>query len=206
MEFIDITRRIEEGMPVYPGNPDPEISRYREIPEDSTTESRISIGSHTATHVDAPMHVFEDGKAVKDMDLDGFYGDAQVLDLTGQEVAVTKESLEDKEIESPIVLLKTQNSLKDFEDFDKDFVYLSIDAAEYLIDQGVDTVAIDYLSLVAFDGGDDAKKAHQISNKEMNVIEGVDLEDIEEKKYKFSGFPIKIDADGAPLRAVLIEE
>ena len=206
MNYIDITRQIEEGMPVYPGNPDPEIEQYRQIPEDSTTESRISIGSHTATHVDAPMHVFEDGESVKDMDLEAFHGEAQVLDLTDQEEAVTKESLKEKEIESSIVLLKTMNSLRDFEVFDKDFIYLSLDAAEYLIEQNVKTVAIDYLSLVKFNGGIDAEKAHQIANKEMTVIEAVDLKEAEEKKYTFSGFPLKISADGAPLRAVLMEK
>lgn len=206
MEFIDISMKIEEGMPVYPGNPEPEIERYREIPEDSTTESRICIGSHTGSHVDAPEHVTEDGKPVSEMELENFYGEAQVLDLTGAGRRIDREALEEKDIEEDIVLLKTENSEKQRQSFREGFAYLALSGVEHLIEEGVETVGIDYLSLVEFDGGEEAEKAHRKANEEMTVIEGLNLSEAEEKSYTFSGFPVNLETDGAPLRPVLISE
>jgi arylformamidase len=206
MELIDISLEINEEMVAYPGNPQPEIEKYRQIPEDSTTESEIRIGSHTGTHVDAPQHIEEGGETVRELDLEDFHGDAQVLDLTGCEEKVDMEDLRRREIEDGIILLKTDNSNHGYEEFREDFTYLTLEGVEYLIRQGVKTVGIDYLSLVNFDGGEDATRAHEKANQEMNVIEGLDLRDAEPRKYTFSGTPLKLDTDGAPMRAILIKD
>lgn len=206
MKLIDISMKIQEEMPVYPNNPRPSIKRYRQIPEDSTTESEISIGSHTGTHVDAPMHVIEDGGPVSEMDLEDFYGDCRVLDLTGAGQSIDAEDIDEDLLDVPIILLKTENSEKQRDSFREDFAFLSLDAAKKLAENNVRTVGIDYLSLVEFDGGKTAEEAHTLANKEMAVIEGLALENAEARKYTFSGFPLKMDTDGAPLRAVLIEE
>jgi arylformamidase len=206
MEFIDISMKIEEGMPVYPGNPEPEIEMYREIPEDSTTESRICIGSHTGSHVDAPEHVMEDSKSVSEMELENFYGEAQVLDLTEEGREINREALEEKDIKEDIVLLKTENSEKRTKNFRENFAYLALSGVEHLIEEDVETVGIDYLSLVEFEGGEEAEKAHSKANMEMTVIEGLNLSGVEEKSYTFSGFPVNLETDGAPLRPVLISE
>lgn len=205
VKIIDVSMEISEEMIYYPGNPQPEIERYREIPEDSTTESRICIGSHTGTHVDAPQHVEEGGKSVSDLSLENFYGNAQVLDLTNCEEKVGRKDLEAQQIEEDIVLLKTDNSLQGYEDFREDFTYLTLEGVEYLVEQDVETVGIDYLSLVKFDGGEKAEKAHRKANEEMTVIEGLDLRDADPGHYTFSGTPLKMDTDGSPMRAVLIE-
>lgn len=198
--------KIGEDMPVYPGNPEPEIKQYRKIPEDSTTESEIDIGSHTGTHVDAPMHVFEGGEDVTDLELENFYGECRVLDLTGCGDSVDAEDLDQDLLDAEIILLKTENSEKQRNSFREDFTYLTLEAAEKLKRKNVETVGIDYLSLVEFEGGEKAEEAHKFANKEMNVIEGLDLSEAEGGKYVFAGFPIKISIDGAPMRAVLIEK
>ncbi|MFB6144544.1 MAG: cyclase family protein [Candidatus Nanohaloarchaea archaeon] len=206
MEIIDVSMEISEDMIYYPGNPQPEIEKYRQIPEDSTTESKICIGSHTGTHVDAPQHIQEDGETVEELDLENFYGDAQILDLTDCKEKVDREELENAEITEDIVLLKTDNSLQGYEEFREDFTYLTLEGVEYLIEQGVKTVGIDYLSLVEFDGGEKATEAHETANQEMTVIEGLNLSGAESGKYTFSGMPLKMHTDGAPMRAALIKE
>lgn len=205
MEIIDISMEISEEIIYYPGNPQPEIEKYRQIPEDSTTESKICIGSHTGTHVDAPQHIQEGGETVEELDLENFYGDAQVLDLTDCKEKVHREDLEKHNITEDIVLLKTDNSLQGYEKFREDFTYLTLEGVEYLIEQDVKTVGIDYLSLVEFDGGEKATEAHEKANQEMTVIEGLDLSGAEAGKYTFSGMPLKMKTDGAPMRAILID-
>lgn len=206
MEVIDISLEIDEGMVYYPGNPQPEIEKYREIPEDGTTESRISLGSHTGTHIDAPQHVSEGGKTADELELENFFGDAQVLDLTNCTEKVDRADLERKEIVEEIMLMKTGNSLRDYDEFREDFTYLTLEGVEYLIEQGVKTVGIDYLSLVNFDGGEKADRAHRKANEDMNVIEGLDLRDVDPGVYRFSCLPLKTPTDGAPVRAVLVRE
>ena len=153
MDTIDISLKIDEDIVCYPGNPEPVIEKYRQIPEDSTTESEIDIGSHTGTHVDAPQHIQENGETVKDLDLENFYGEAQVLNLTSCRKKVDIEDLREKDIDTDIVLLKTDNSNHQYQDFREDFTYLTLEGVEYLVQEGVKTVGIDYLSLVTFDGG-----------------------------------------------------
>lgn len=205
MNIIDISMEISEEMIYYPGNPQPEIEKYRQIPEESTTESKICIGSHTGTHVDAPQHVQEGGETVEELDLENLYGEAKVLDLTDCKEKVDREDLGNADITEDIVLLKTDNSIQGYEEFREDFTYLTLEGVEYLIEQGVKTVGIDYLSLVDFDGVEKAAEAHEKANQEMSVIEGLDLSGVEAGKYTFSGMPLKIRTDGAPVRAVLIE-
>lgn len=206
MEIIDISISINEEMIYYPGNPQPEMEKYREIPEDGTTESRICIGSHTGSHIDAPKHVEEDGQSVAELDLENFYGEAQVVDLVDCTEKVDRDDLESVEIDSDIVLLKTDNSVQGYEEFREDFTYLTLDAVEYLIGEGVKTIGIDYLSLVEFNGGEEANKAHRKANNKMNVIEGLTLRRVDPGKYTFAGAPLKMEADGSPIRAVLIDE
>lgn len=206
MDIIDISMKIEEGMPFYPGNPEPVIEKYKQVPEDSTTESKITLGSHTGTHVDAPEHVLKDGKPVNEMALDNFHGKCQVLDLGNAGKTIDREALEEKKIREDIVLLKTENSKKKSSDFREDFAYLTLSGVNYLLDQGVETVGIDYLSLVEYEGGEKAEKAHRKANKEMTVIEGLKLSEAPTGKFQFAGFPLKVEADGAPMRAVLIKD
>ncbi len=206
MDLIDISMKIKEDMPVYPGNPAPQIEEYRSLPEESTTESELELGSHTGTHVDAPAHVFKDGKSIAEMDLEGFYGPCQVIDLQDAGSAIGRDDLEGKSLEHGIVLLKTENSLKGYDSFREDFAHLTLDGVKYLVENGVRTVGIDYLSLVEFEGGDEAGEAHRLANQRMTVFEGLDLRDAEPGEYIFSGFPLKIEADGSPARAVLIRD
>ncbi len=196
---------INEEMIYYPGNPKPDIKKYRQRPEDSTTESNISIGSHTGTHVDAPQHVKEAGKTVDELELNNFYGEASVLDLTNCEEKVDREDLEQRDLEKDIILLKTDNSNHGYEEFREDFTYLTLEAVNYLVEKDVKTVGIDYLSLVKFDDGEKAAEAHKSANEEMTVIEGLDLRDVDPDDYEFSGMPLKMETDGAPMRAVLID-
>jgi arylformamidase len=119
---------------------------------------------------------------------------------------VDREDLEEKDLSSDIILLKTDNSNHGYEDFNQDFTYLTLAGVNYLIEKDVKTVGIDYLSLVNFDDSEKADKAHRKANEEMCVIEGLDLRGVEPGNYEFSGMPLKMETDGAPMRAVLIQD
>ena len=59
MKLIDVTIPIRNGMPVYDRNPGVRLERARSIADGDTVNiSRLDLGVHTGTHVDArgPLH------------------------------------------------------------------------------------------------------------------------------------------------------
>ena len=200
MKYYDISMEITEDMAVYEGNPTPQLQQYAIRPKDVTNETKITIGSHTGSHVDATRHVDNQGETIKEMDLDRFCGEAKLFDLSNKE-KVEKEDLEKKDIEKDdILLFKTNNSKKQYNTFRKDYAYITRKAAEYLVKKDVKAVGIDYLSVKQYGKDDDV---HEKLIKNMTVYEGLMLKDVPEGEYEFFGFPLKINVDGGPCRAVL---
>lgn len=204
MKFYDITLPIKEGMVVYPGNPEPSIKRYSSIPENRTNESLLTLGSHTGTHVDSRMHVQDGAPGADSLPLDSLYGACRVLDLTSVEAEIHREDLEGFDIKKgEIILLKTKNSLRGYDEFRSDFVHVKLDAAEFLVEVGVKTLGFDYFSIKKR-GGD--PEVHEALINSMTLFEGLNLKDVPEGEYTFIGLPLRINSDGAPARVLLIEE
>ena len=204
MKIFDISVDLYQGMPTFPGDPAPVIKRILEISRDAANVSIISMGTHTGTHVDPPLHFVEGGLPVDKIPLNHLYGEAEVLDLTHVKKAISAADLE--RAHENILLLKTRNSrLWEFTEFHRDYVYLDKSAAQWLIDNHVWTLAIDYLSIGSFDGGETVHR--MLLKNGITVVEGVNLSAVEPGKYIFACLPIKIkDGDGGPARAILIKE
>jgi arylformamidase len=204
MKIFDISVDLYNGMPAFPGDPAPVIKRILEMPRDAANVSVIDMGTHTGTHVDPPLHFVEGGLPVDKLPLDHLYGDAEVLDLTRVEKAITAADLENAT--ENILLLKTSNSrLWQYTEFHKDYVYLEKSAAQWLIDNHVWTVAIDYLSIGSFEDGETVHRL--LLRNGITVVEGVNLSAVEPGRYKFACLPLKIkDGDGGPARAILIKD
>jgi len=208
LKLIDISMPLQEGMIVYPGDPEYSLTRIKSIPKDSSNLSEIRMGLHTGTHVDAQLHVKNKGKSIDSAPLAHFYGDCQVLDLTGVPFGegITKNHLKDIEIKASIILLKTRNSEIGFNEFKKDFVFLTEDGAEWLVSNGVTTVGIDYLSIQKFHTGYCASHC-VLLDQGVIIFEGLNLSLVKQGFYTFVGFPLLIKGgEAAPARAVLIEK
>ncbi len=204
MKIIDISLEIKEGMIRYPGNPNPQINRYASIPKNKTNESLVKMGSHTGTHIDASLHI--DGKTggTEKISLNNFYGECRVLDLSRVGREIKEEDLAGFKIKkNEIILLKTENSKKGYKKFRKDFAYLSDGAAEYLAKKKIKTLGFDYISIVKF--GSDSQVHKILLKNKITIFEGLDLSKVKQGKYIFAGFPLKINSDAAPARAVLVE-
>ncbi len=202
MKIIDISMEIRPDMIVYPGNPAPRIEQYQNVQEAGVNESTLILGSHTGTHVDSRLHIEAGGGSVVQLPLESFYGPCMVFDMTDHGPEITADHLRKENISSGmIVLLKTENSLKGYDHFREDYAHLKEDGAVYLVDRGVKTLGVDYLSVEPFRNGD---RNHDILIRSMTVFEGLDLRNVSAGKYIFAGLPLRIDADGAPARAILI--
>jgi arylformamidase len=204
VKFYDVSLSIREGMIVYPGNPEPSIRRYSSIPQNKVNESLITFGSHTGTHVDSKLHIQKDVDGVEVIPLGSLYGKCKVLDLTHVDSEIHQGDLEGYQIqEGDIILLKTKNSKRGYEEFRKDYVHVKLDAAEYLVEAGVKTLGCDYLSVKKF-GGDD--EVHQVLISNLTLFEGLNLAEVSEGEYVFIGLPLRISCDGSPARVILVED
>lgn len=204
----DISIPIDADMPVYEGDPPVEIMLSSSIDRgDIANVSRLIIGAHTGTHVDAPLHFFKDGTAVHDLSLEVLMGPVVVIDLVGQR-QITRSALLTSELAGKKrVLFKTSNSrLWRKKEFQKDFAFLDEDAANYLVEIGMELVGIDYLSIEQFGTSNPATHL-TLLGAGIIIVEGLNLSDINPGPYKLICLPLLIkDCEGSPCRAVLIEE
>ena len=168
--------------------------------------SAVAMGTHTATHVDAPRHFIEGGAPVDEMPLERLIGPAVVVAFGASVTAVGEAELRAQPLDGHArVLLKTRNSaLLRRPDFVRDYAYLAPDGAEYLLRVGVELVGIDYLSIEQFESAD--HRTHLLLlERGVVIVEGLDLSAVRPGTYELVCLPLKLAGlDGAPARAVLI--
>lgn len=212
--YYDISVTVDPDLPVWDGDPPVVIRSASSITRgDIANVSRLEIGAHTGTHVDAPIHFVPGRKGADRLTLDTLMGPAYVVDLTNVIHEVRASDFEKANIPQNTrrLLCKTSNSnlwSKSPCTFDTDFVGISLDGAQWLIDRGVELVGVDYLGVERFERvADGAPTHHALLEKEMIIIEGLDLSEISTGNYTLICLPVKIkNSDGAPCRAILIKE
>lgn len=208
MRTYDISLTISSDLPTWPGDPGIVLERTEKIEAgDNANVSRLDMGVHTGTHVDAPFHFLPDGSGVDQLQLKTLTGRAYVLDLPEVDL-ITAQVLEASNIppRTRRVLFKTRNSeiwARGENAFQTEFVGLSADAAEYLVGRGVKLVGVDYLSVAPFK---QSRPTHQILLAAgVVIVEGLDLTEVTQGRYTLYCLPLKLkDSDGAPARAILI--
>lgn len=208
MRIHDVTVTISSEMPVYPGDPQIEITRTLSLEDgDVANVSHLSCGTHIGTHVDPPSHFVEGGITLDKLPLDVLIGPARVLDVGDVDV-IDAATVEQTALDGVTrVLFKTRNSRlwSSPHEFHRDFVYLNAAAAGILVARGVKLVGIDYLSIEMFNFEEPATHLALLSNNVI-VVEGLDLSGVTAGDYELICLPIKIkDGDGGPARVVLRE-
>ncbi len=205
-DWIDISVPLRTGMVHWPDNPPVSIERMLDIERgDVANVSKLSMGAHTGTHMDAPLHFFRTGRGIDTMPLTATIGRARVIEIHDPE-SIKPEELRLHRIQSSErVLFKTRNSARCWQtdDFVEDFVYISQEAARYLAAQQVQTVGVDYLSVGGF-FKDGVETHHALLEAGIWIIEGLNLSNVEPGTYELVCLPLKIEgSDGAPSRAIL---
>ena len=208
MRTYDITLTITPQTIVWPGDSPVSLKRTSSITSgDNSNVSEITMSCHTGTHVDAPDHFLNNGITVDDLTLDLLVGRAYVLHLPDVSM-ITASVLMRADIppRTRRLLFKTRNSTlwaTGNQEFQTDFVALSVDAAELLVDRNVKLVGIDYLSIAPYKSG---TAVHTILlSAGVVVVEGLDLSQVSQGRYNLHCLPLKVGgADGAPTRAVLV--
>lgn len=209
----DLTHHLRNGMPVYPGDPSPSFENYATLEKDGVNLTKLTMGSHTGTHLDAPRHFIRDGIGIDRIPPDKLIGEAYVADLSKKPIGsgVTSEDLrrrlEGKIVKDDIVVVYTGCSERwGEESINRDYTYLTEDAANYLVSQRVRAVGIDFLSVEKFKAADPVVHKTLLGNG-IFIIESLSsgLNRFVGKRILLICMPIKLqDGDGAPSRVVAV--
>ncbi|MGB0575570.1 MAG: cyclase family protein [Alphaproteobacteria bacterium] len=207
-EIMDITVAYRTDLPLWPGDPAPKMTLMKSQECGYRCNvTRLDTGVHFGTHLDAPCHFVEGGKAVEELDLDLLVGPCVVGAIPGV-MEITPQHLDALEIPNGTkrLLLKTDNSAlwnKPNHTFHEDFSALTAEAAQWVVDRGIGLIGIDYLSIQLF--ANTVPTTHLVLlGAEVIIVEGLDLREIAPGAYTLTCLPMKITgADGAPVRAIL---
>jgi arylformamidase len=206
-DWIDVSVTLKSGMLHWPGDPPVVIERVRDMDRGDTVNlSRITMGAHSGTHVDAPVHFLKGAPGIDRLPLHPLVGKARVIGITANE-SIREKDLAGQNIEKgERILLRTRNSLKQIlrkDAFDEEFIFLEEDAALFLAARGILALGVDYLSVGGYRKNGSA--VHRILlGAGIFIIEGLDLAGVLPGRYEMFCLPLKIlDADGAPARTIL---
>lgn len=211
MKFWDISVPISKEIPVWPGDPKVVVERVSKIEDGANANvSRLDIGCHTGTHVDAPFHFLPGGATIESLSLDVLIGPVQVIGIADDISIITGDVIRTCGIreDTTRVLFKTVSSTfwaKYGSQFRTEFVGIDEAGAKELVVRGVMLVGMDYLSVSPFKM---SRPTHEAFLKaSVILLEGLDLSLIEPGDYNLVCLPINLKgADGAPARAVLMRE
>src|ERR1043166_32573 len=192
--WIDVSVPLYSGMAHWPDNPPVRIERMLDMDHGAHCNvSTISMGSHTGTHMDAPLHFIRDGRGLDKMPLDATIGPARVIEIRDAESIKVAELERHKIGQGERILFKSRNSRRSWktDEFDKGFVFISKEAAQFLARRRIKTVGVDYLSVGGYKR--DGLETHQaLLGAGIWIIEGLNLAKIKPGRYELVCLPLKV--------------
>lgn len=193
MKIFDISRDILSAE-VYPGDPEPKIKKVADINEGADYNlSEISMCLHNGTHIDAPLHFFNDGEDISSVDPSAFVGPCVVIEVPE---GIITGAIVDRYFprNTKRILIKSNGK-----------AFLHETAATELAVLGCYLVGTDAQTIETAESGGRTHRALLADN--IAILEGLDLKNIKEGDYFLVAPPLKIEgAEAAPCRALLISD
>jgi len=203
MKIYDISRKLINGMPVWPGDTEFQYEVSWPMEESgSVNVGRLELSTHTGTHVDAPFHFDNEGKKVIDLDLNLYIGTARVIDMIGKE-SIGAADLDKIDLEGcQRVLIRTLAWVNP-DVFPDRIPHLEPDLAPLLASKGVKLIGLDVPSVDPIDSKE-LLAHHSLNANGIHILESLRLDEIEPGDYELIALPLPlVEGDGSPVRAVL---
>lgn len=164
--FVDLTHPIGRGMPVWPGDPEPEIREPMTAGIDPCTVQTIRFSNHLGTHLDAPSHFVPEGRTVDEIPLETLIGPAAILDFTHKKKSdrIRAEDLRARETRlgqgARVLLMTGWDRYFRPGVFHDGYPCLDLEAAEFLASRGIALLGMDTPSPSPVD--DPGQKIHKV--------------------------------------------
>ena len=215
MTMIDLSRVIYDGMPKIPVLPDVHIQRCFDLAKGHPLNvTEMTIPCHAGTHVDAPVHIIEQGRSIEEMPLDSFVGPGAVISVSKQ----GGEEVTAKDLEASGVTVNRGDILMLHTGWDRKFEspdynlhpYLSPDAAQWIVDHGVkmfgiDCITVDLPTPLRPKGFDYPVHRILLGNDVLIAENVAHLEELVGKKSRILAFPLKIKGSDAAHARIVAE-
>lgn len=147
--FHELSHEWGHGAPSMPGFDDVVMYRSVKHGQHGVMAHRMRMVMHSGTHMNAPLHMIQNGAGVGEVPMERLFGNGVVLDIPKDRwELVTKADLEassDKLFPGALIVIVTgwHRKYSDSLEYFGDAPGLSIEAAEYLVEQDVGLVAVD---------------------------------------------------------------
>ena len=200
MKVIDLTHVFNNEMPVYPGDPKPEVRQIAWLEKQGYNDFRLTTGMHVGTHIDAPLHMIEGGKLISDFPVEKLVGPGYIIDARGQ--SVIDESFITPPLKPGAIVLVFTGFSQKFTEIEYFEIYpeLSESFAKKLIDAKVSMLGIDFAS-----PDKDPYPIHKLLlGQEILIVENLtNLEKLLSfKKFSVSALPLNLEAEASPARVL----
>ncbi|HIH22904.1 TPA: cyclase family protein [Candidatus Micrarchaeota archaeon] len=221
-KIIDLTHNIEEGMLTFNAywHTQVSITQMGKIDSEGRETRKLVLGTHTGTHMDAPLHFIRGGGTVDNIQLDKLVGEVTIVDFSalansGSDASVTKEMLEKIQISNRMLFKFGWGKHWNTDRFYKGYPHFTKEAAEYLVSKDVQLIGMDTASpddgrikIKEVLGTEQDSPVHKIFLKNNTVIvEYLNLEEVTEYEgWNIAALPLKIKgADGSSSRVILFK-
>ena len=205
--IYDISMPLSENIPVWPTSEKFNITWLKNLTKHGVNESKLSLNSHSGTHIDVPFHFFSEGQKIGDISLNRLIGKTIIVEYD-RKGDIHSDFLDKIDIPRDCnkILFKTSNSALLEEPFNENYISLSEEGAKWIAEKDIDLVGIDYISIQPF--CDKENRTHKILlENNVLILEGLNLNHVEEGIYTLIALPLNIlEAEAAPVRAVLFRE
>lgn len=215
MKIIDLSYTIDNDCMTCgtPWHAKVKIEPLGKIKEVGRNTHSILIGSHSGTHIDAPLHFFENQLGIDKVDLQKVCGECSIVDMTKKKNNSIVELKDIANIKITERMLFKFEWFKNWQSnvFYSEFPYFSLEAAEYLVNKGMKVIALDTPSPdcgKAIGQRDDSPVHKLFLMNNITIIEYLtDTDKLDgEKRNILMALPLKLrDCDGAPARVVMLE-
>jgi arylformamidase len=206
LKIWDISQVIRPGMPIWPGEPEVEVTRIASISE----QCPVNVGAlgaplHAGTHADSPFHYDPQGLVSADCELAPYLGRCVLVDVSHAQGRVEATDVDWTVLQGARrVLFRTYERFPT-DRWDPEFTAIAADVIARLRESGAQLVGTDAPSLDPQQSKTMA--AHrEIQAGDMRILEGLVLDGIAPGEYELIALPLKIaQADASPVRAILRE-
>lgn len=214
MQSIDLTYTIKEDMLTFdaPWHCNVSVDQMGTIKHDGRETRKITLGTHTGTHIDAPLHFLKNGLSIDEISLEKLFGDVSIIDYSflNKNKPVTKKMLQEIDVKKRMIFKFGWGKYWDTDHFYNDYPYFTKKAAKYLISSGIELIGMDTPSPDDSNiksGSYHDSEVHKIFLKNgvilLEYLANLDIID-DYDGWKIIAMPLKIkNADGSPARVLV---